>query len=149
MIMKTCSKCKIEKLEMEFNKRPKTSDGLNYQCKTCTREAIRNCYYKRADYYKQKALKCKQKIADFVKHIKETTPCKDCGNSYEFYLMDFDHLNEKKFNMGHARNKGFDQVKKEIEKCEVLCCFCHRKRTYFRQCTRGDNGMTLRFERRE
>ena len=33
--MKTCSCCKQEKLESEFNKRKDTKDGLDYKCKDC------------------------------------------------------------------------------------------------------------------
>ncbi len=38
MMMKTCSKCKIEKELGEFHKNKSMKDGLQYQCKECVRE---------------------------------------------------------------------------------------------------------------
>lgn len=44
--MKTCSKCKLEKLETEFPKKKGARDGLNYQCKLCVSA------YQQTDAYK-------------------------------------------------------------------------------------------------
>jgi hypothetical protein len=39
--MKTCSKCKLEKLESEFYKNPRSKYLLNYSCKTCFKNLVR------------------------------------------------------------------------------------------------------------
>lgn len=69
----------------------------------------------------------------FVQEAKDR-PCMDCGNNYPKICMDFDHLQNKKFNISWAVNKGvgFFRLKKEIEKCEVVCSNCHRIRTHNR-----------------
>jgi hypothetical protein len=48
--------------------------------------------------------------------------------------MDFDHVeNNKEYNVANMfKNKGLKQVKEEINKCEVVCSNCHRKRTHGR-----------------
>lgn len=74
----------------------------------------------------------KKKINVFVRSLKEV-PCKDCGNSYPYYVMDFDHVRgEKKFNISNGSRNSFNKLKNEIEKCDVVCSNCHRVRTFNR-----------------
>ena len=47
-------------------------------------------------------------------------------------MLDFDHINDdKKFNISEYRRhtSGFNKVKEEISKCEIVCANCHRIRT--------------------
>lgn len=58
-------------------------------------------------------------------------PCCDCGLSYPYYVMDFDHVRGKKeFNLGTPGLASVEKIMKEIAKCEVVCSNCHRIRTY-------------------
>jgi hypothetical protein len=58
-----------------------------------------------------------------------THPCVDCGES-DPVVLEFDHLRDKAFDIGRAmRDKNWDLILQEIEKCEVVCANCHRKRT--------------------
>jgi hypothetical protein len=61
-------------------------------------------------------------------------PCADCHVHYPTCVMDFDHLRDKKLNIG----KGYTTVGKrrlieEIAKCDVVCANCHRIRTQNRK----------------
>lgn len=73
-----------------------------------------------------------------IAYIKEqkSKPCTDCGISYPWYVMDFDHLPQyqKDFGIREAITAGktLDEVKSEIAKCELVCANCHRIRTYNR-----------------
>lgn len=74
---------------------------------------------------------------EYIRKIKDTTPCADCGNQYPHYVMDFDHLpgHEKVGSvavMAHNRF-GLATIKAEIAKCEVVCSNCHRSRTWNRK----------------
>lgn len=54
--------------------------------------------------------------------------CKRCGVK-DARVLDFHHINEKDklFSVGGFRRAvGFEQIQKEVEKCEVVCANCHR-----------------------
>lgn len=104
--MKTCTKCG----ETEFY-----SNGA---CKSCQ---------------KQKVYQRQQEILNWLREQKNV-PCADCGQSYPYYVMDFDHLEDKLFNLSAhcVKTKGFKQIKSEVAKCDVVCSNCHRIRTYNR-----------------
>ena len=74
----------------------------------------------------------KQRNRAFVKSLKETTPCIDCRCFYPSYVMDFDHLRDKKHNISEfvGRATSLSKIKEEIAKCELVCSNCHRIRTY-------------------
>jgi len=76
----------------------------------------------------------KKKIGSYVLDFKKRSKCFDCGIKGDRYpeVLDFDHVNgDKKFNISEFRKytSGFNKVKKEISKCEVVCANCHRIRT--------------------
>ena len=62
-------------------------------------------------------------------------PCADCGITYPYYVMDFDHReNEiKEFGLNAVTQKAINALKREIAKCDVVCANCHRERTYQRR----------------
>ena len=61
-------------------------------------------------------------------------PCNDCGESFERYLMDFDHRkpSEKSFGVanGRALLKSRAALIEEAAKCDIVCANCHALRTY-------------------
>jgi transcription elongation factor Elf1 len=67
-------------------------------------------------------------------YIKEqkNKPCMDCGISYPYYVMDFDHRNpsEKSGNLARMGASPFEEIIAEIAKCDLVCANCHRERTY-------------------
>ena len=93
---------------------------------------IKEHYKKNKEYYLQRNKEATQKVREFILQSK-SEPCRDCGKSYPFYVMDFDHVGEKKFNLGGAHKRGIDKIKQEIAKCEVVCSNCHRIRTFIRK----------------
>ena len=75
----------------------------------------------------------KQQIKKRLAEIKEKSRCFDCGVSNHI-VLDFDHLRDKKYNISRMVHDGFSwkAIKKEIEKCQVVCANCHRIRTHNR-----------------
>ncbi len=75
----------------------------------------------------------KQQYKKMLAKIKEDSGCVDCGISNHI-ILDFDHIRDKKYNVSRMIHDGFSwkSIKKEIEKCEVVCANCHRMRTYNR-----------------
>lgn len=70
----------------------------------------------------------------YVRQLKEATPCLDCGKSYPYYVMDFDHLGDKEYAINRMMTTGYSiaAVQQEIDKCELVCSNCHRERTHRR-----------------
>ena len=53
--------------------------------------------------------------------------CIKCGWTGPVAAFDFHHNNsDKEFNIGSAANKSWNVIKKEIDKCELLCSNCHK-----------------------
>ena len=97
------------------------------------REAIRKHYRENRQAYIDKAYRKRDAIRKWVYDLKETTPCKDCLGRFPYYVMDFDHLTDKKILVSRVINNGsWAQAKEEIAKCEIVCSNCHRIRTYNR-----------------
>lgn len=57
-------------------------------------------------------------------------PCVDCHET-DITVLEFDHVRGvKNGNVGRiARDRSFDDLKKEIKKCQVRCANCHRRKT--------------------
>lgn len=73
------------------------------------------------------------RIRAFISNYLKTNPCVDCGETNTI-VLEFDHFENKKFNISDAARKGVSMKKleDEIAKCEVRCANCHRKKTYER-----------------
>ena len=88
----------------------------------------RNKEKRLARIYERKAA-----IHDYMQNMKSQLHCVVCGQRHPATLH-FHHLNsdDKVFNISDAVNRGLslDRIKKEIEKCIVLCANCHFKRHY-------------------
>ena len=57
----------------------------------------------------------------------------DCGITYPWYVMDFDHRRgKKKFSICVAAQRGWSikTIQEEIDKCDAVCANCHRIRTF-------------------
>jgi len=56
-------------------------------------------------------------------------PCVDCGES-DPIVLEFDHRGDKLFNVSYGlRDRNWAAVLAEMEKCDVVCANCHRRRT--------------------
>lgn len=123
--MKICSVCFLERDEGEFY--PRQS-----RCKTCHNEYTRQHYIDNKRQYLDKAKKARDKIRARVREIK-SRPCQDCGKSYPYYVMDFDHRENKEFNISEVQTRySWSTIEKEIAKCDIVCANCHRIRSHER-----------------
>lgn len=71
---------------------------------------------------------------EYVRNLKESTPCADCGIYAAYYCMDYDHTGkEKNFEIStgvHKSSITLDMIIAEIALCELVCAMCHRIRTH-------------------
>ena len=83
---------------------------------------------------KGRMAKRRKEAFDFVSSYKEDSGCVDCGEKYPYFVLHFDHLGDKEFNISRYRENrlSIEDIKKEIDKCEVVCANCHAIRTHSR-----------------
>ena len=50
----------------------------------------------------------------------------DCGNSYPYYVMHFDHIFEKNASMASLSRSSVSlkKIQKEVDGCEIVCANC-------------------------
>lgn len=93
------------------------------------RAASRRHYERnRAAYYARRDKK-REVIRELIRELK-SVPCSDCRESYPYYVMDFDHRENKKFLISELVHYGsIKKLHEEVAKCDVVCANCHRIRT--------------------
>ena len=76
----------------------------------------------------------RNKIRKLIQESKHNKKCIDCGESYPYWIMEFDHLSNKKFNIStfQSYTNSLEVVKEEIDKCDIVCANCHKNRTFQR-----------------
>jgi hypothetical protein len=90
--------------------------------------------YKDKERQKESVRKRQNQLRDQIHSFKESNPCVDCGNFYPYYVMQFDHLRDKKFAVGiRSASYGSAYFNAEMEKCDIVCANCHAIRTYQRR----------------
>jgi hypothetical protein len=132
--MRCCGRCHIEKALSEFT--PKGRGRQSY-CRSCVSEYFQEYYRKNKAAYIGRAVCCHDKMRDVLRQAKNK-PCADCGNSYPYYVMDFDHREgEKKVCNVSAlhshRRVSMRRLLEELAKCDAVCANCHRERTHRRK----------------
>jgi hypothetical protein len=77
--------------------------------------------------------KQKQAIRQLIDEYLSTHPCLVCGED-DPVVLEFDHRDRetKEFTISEAvgRKMSVQRVQSEIDKCDVLCANCHRRRTH-------------------
>jgi hypothetical protein len=135
--MKTCSKCGESKDIGCFVKQAKSADGLFPWCEDCHRQYRKDKYNEdlqtSRDYNNNKRALRIQWFQD----LKSNTPCVDCGQIYEPYCMDYDHVPGRGEKIKGVSRMVLDNTSKEIilleiTKCDLVCLLCHNRRTHVR-----------------
>lgn len=132
--MKQCKSCLQEKPKSEFNNSYyKDKVYLLNECKICLNNRTMKNYY--ADHERQKEIRKrntnkrrddhKQKI---LEHLL-SHPCADCDET-DPVVLEFDHIDDtKSFNISAGIMKNWKVIQEEIDKCEVVCANCHKRRS--------------------
>lgn len=111
-------------------------DGYDKEArKETNRKYYQKHYADNKQYYIGRARNRQNFLAGYVRKCK-SNPCLDCGKKYPYYVMDFDHRpsEEKEANISEllGRAVSLHRLKKEINKCDLVCSNCHRIRTFRR-----------------
>ena len=113
--MRQCRECGTEH-PLTFFPTAGIVKGVQYYRHLCT-----SCYSK------QKTQKGKERMDKF-REYKKTLKCSRCGFD-DHRALEFHHPNGDKDGYEPcviARNRSWENVLKELNKCEVLCSNCHR-----------------------
>lgn len=105
-------------------------------CLACQRIYTREHYQNNKAAYAYKAKRNRdiyvKAVREFLQSYLREHPCIDCGES-DLVVLDFDHKDPslKVFHVAAAVNRKLklESIKAEIEKCDVRCANCHRRRT--------------------
>lgn len=135
---KQCSMCKGRKNTSAFRLRSKKDlihrhgvARFESRCKRCKRKYGRQHYRQNPSYYIEKDLKFRRANRKKAYEFLSTKGCVDCGER-DPIVLDFDHMviENKEKNISDLMNqRSWENVLIEIQKCEVRCANCHRRRT--------------------
>lgn len=134
MKARTCTKCGVEKAAEEFPWKNSKKGKRHAVCKSCTAVRSNNWYYANREHHLQNVmnhtLNNRQRLKDYVGDYLSRNPCVVCGET-DPVVLEFDHIQGKHAAISELirLNVPLPRLQEEIEKCQVLCCNCHKRKT--------------------
>lgn len=133
--LRRCSRCRLLKPVSEFTLCDLVQARPSYYCRTCKAEH-RRAHYRanRSDYIRRAITEARLKREDVLVRVFEYLhehPCVDCGET-DLRVLEFDHREGTSKTMEVSAMLGrrsWSKIAQEIEKCDVRCANCHRKKT--------------------
>jgi hypothetical protein len=132
---KLCPSCKVQKDVTEFGVNNARLDGLQSQCRACKKLTQDNWYRKnRVEHQarvKRRRFDHRDRVVSQLLEYFRTHSCVDCGEP-DPLVLEFDHVRgQKKCAIQDMVNRGYrwQTISQEIDKCEVRCANCHRRKT--------------------
>lgn len=119
VLEKECNTCKVTKDTKEFYAQvKKEKDNIwHYYDPICKECRLRS--------HREKRVNLKKQALNYL-----GWECKHCHLVDKDYIQiyDFHHVDptQKDFTIASVPHKSFDEIKKELDKCIVLCANCHR-----------------------
>ena len=132
--MRACTKCGELKPLEAFPPVRRGEAKLQSWCRECFAEANARNYRKNHEREKARLVRqVSERRAEVRKRIIEYLkehPCVDCGER-DIVVLEFDHLSDKVADLSVYAGGGrsWARVKAEIDKCEVRCANCHRRKS--------------------
>lgn len=121
------------KPEEEFAWRRIAKGERDTHCRPCRSEYGKEHYTANKQRYieaeaRRKRARAAKRMRFLIDYFR-THPCADCGES-DPLVLEFDHIRDKSFDIGRELpDRNWQSILAEIEKCEVVCSNCHRRRT--------------------
>lgn len=132
---KRCSRCGITSPESAFPWKHRARGLRRSWCRSCARAYGHEHYLAHIDRYKAKAKLHRRsgrlRVRTLLKDYLKSHPCVDCGQA-DVAVLEFDHREPQSKRMSVSRlaaGAGWSTVLREIDKCDVRCVNCHRRRT--------------------
>lgn len=110
-------------------------------------KAAQRAYYdKNKQQVVAKAAEHRSRVVQYIQRVKQDAVCAGCGIDYPYWIMEFDHR-PGVVKIGNVsaiyKTHSFEEVKAEIEKCDVVCSNCHKDRTRSRMIRTGNSVLFL------
>lgn len=135
--MKVCSACQLPKALADFHRHAGRADGRQTVCKACKATYNRSYYEVNGDRHAAGRASDRARLRDDVGRLMRAfkdAPCADCGRRLPGEAMDLDHVRgTKRGDATWIRGQGRATAQGELEKCDVVCVNCHRRRTDHRR----------------
>jgi hypothetical protein len=133
---RVCTKCGLEKPQEEFPFKNTLRNIRHAVCKDCTAQRSSQRYYSDPQLHIQKVNQSRGNYLDnnaqYVLDYLNQHPCVDCGESNPV-LLEFDHRpgvhKVERVSQMVAGGYSLERIISEIEKCDVRCANCHRRKT--------------------
>ncbi len=93
------------------------------------RREYRRKWYKENSLGQRNSVKRrKKKVQEWFMKYKSNLSCSKCGENHPA-TIDFHHKGKKENQVAQMAHWGYaiENIKKEIDKCQILCANCHRK----------------------
>lgn len=133
--LRTCRVCGVPQPLSEFALKDPSTGARATKCRSCQRAYAKAHYRKNRQRYLDKARARndvrREAFASFLLAYLREHPCVDCGET-DPTTLDFDHRDgaEKVATINALiRAQQWPALLTEIEKCDVRCANCHRRRT--------------------
>jgi hypothetical protein len=130
---KRCCRCGETKPLADFAWRRKALGEHDTHCRPCRSEYGKEHYARNRQKYidaeaRRKRARNEKRMRLLIEFFR-THPCVDCGET-DPLVLEFDHLGDKRFTISHNfSGRNWQSILKEMEKCDVVCANCHRRRT--------------------
>ncbi len=123
-----CGSCRIQKPCSEFYKNNSKKSGISSYCKLCNTLWVRKRYLRDKNYYDKKSSDNRLRNRKHIYKYLSENPCVDCGET-DPIVLEFDHIKGKNRCVSNMMYHSIKSINIEIEKCQVRCANCHRRKT--------------------
>jgi len=108
---RVCIRCKQTKQLSEMHR---TKTRVYGYCKSCL--------------YRLQMIRWNRQKIRAIKYL--GGKCQKCGFAGHPVLFDFDHRDPstREFNWNKLRLRSWEGIRRELDKCDLLCVYCHRLR---------------------
>ena len=90
-------------------------------------EQKRQWYIDNREECKTKIYTTRIRLREYINNYKLSRGCSICGYNKCAAVLEFHHNGDKDFLPNSSSGRSIENLKKEIEKCIVLCANCHRE----------------------
>ena len=135
-MQKVCNHCGRELSLEEYNWRYQALGVRQSCCRECQKKQKSDWYLRNKDTERERLRSQKAEnrasLQAFIWEYLKSHPCIDCGET-DPRVLEFDHVRGDKHSSVSKMvtdNRSLAIVQQEIDKCEVRCANCHRRRHY-------------------